>query len=158
MENGNSDSISSTQLVEDPNDRQHRLNEEANGQGAPPQISSSSAGGPAWFDMLMTGMMGQEEHLLQQYADAQIPPLPDAYNDDCPICKGPFEDQPTAVTCCRHKFCAECLDNWYTHSQEPICPICRAEQPPSSSYDGQFSFEEENDYDSSEFSQDYLDD
>ena len=73
--------------------------------------------------------MGQEDHLLQQHADAQIPPLPDAYNDDCPICKGPFDDQPTVVTCCRHKFCAKCLDNWYTHSQEPIyLPIRFVEQ------------------------------
>jgi len=44
--------------------------------------------------------------------------------NDCPICREPFEGQPITVLLCGHRFCSECKDEWFKEREN--CPICRA--------------------------------
>lgn len=49
------------------------------------------------------------------------------YNEDCLICRSPYDDQHTAVRVltCNHIFGSNCLQEMIKSPHGPVCPICR---------------------------------
>lgn len=78
-------------------------------------------------DNIATGPHTDEESMMDEAAAFALEPLASAvYNeeDDCPICKEPFEDQPITVLVCGHQFCSQCKEEWFKEREN--CPVCRA--------------------------------
>ncbi|GIZ36665.1 hypothetical protein CKM354_000013400 [Cercospora kikuchii] len=58
----------------------------------------------------------------------QPPNVDDGEDVECPICRVPYEDEPSTQiveTVCKHKFCYDCLLSW--NQEHSSCPTCRKE-------------------------------
>ncbi|CAK1360812.1 hypothetical protein CB0940_03740 [Cercospora beticola] len=58
----------------------------------------------------------------------QPPNVDDGEDAECPICRVPYEDEPSTQiveTGCEHKFCYDCLLSW--NQEHSSCPTCRKE-------------------------------
>mmetsp|Transcript_10130 Transcript_10130/g.24183 ORF Transcript_10130/g.24183 Transcript_10130/m.24183 type:complete len:387 (+) Transcript_10130:657-1817(+) len=73
----------------------------------------------------------------QQPQKQHHPTMSDLFDDHhCPICMETIDDDHMELSCCRSKFCRECLENWKPGFENCVsgrrtCLCCRARIPPT---------------------------